>query len=94
MIISDLPKKIQKEIDKLTQDEQFQKILDEDEVLDKLFEFSGSSVILDTLTYQQDYRLCQLVANYLVDNEKIKTPKVKWFRKLYKFILIKALLHK
>ena len=94
MTLERLPEEIQKEIFNLTKDEQFQKIFAEDEVLDKLLGDTTPAVNSNTLTYQQDYRICQLVANYLVDNNKLWDIKMNWIRKLIKYLLIKDLLNK
>lgn len=93
MTLNRLPENIQKEIYNLTQDEQFQKLFAEDKVLDELFGDKTPAVNSDELTYEQDYRICQLVANYLVDNDKIWTIKFNWVKKLIKYLLIKDLLN-
>lgn len=64
MKISSVPLALQQKIQALTEDDQFQQIFAEDQLLKKYQENQQSNKI--------DYRICQLVVDYLISKGKLK----------------------
>lgn len=71
MKISSVPLALQQKIQALTEDDQFQQIFAEDELLTKYQENQQSNNV--------DYRICQLVVDYLISKGKLK----KFFREFW-----------
>ena len=80
MNLNTLPKQIQEMIAELTTDEEFQKLFAEDKVLNELEEQGNKK--------EFDYRVCQLVVDYLITKGKIVPDGIigklllKFFREL------------
>ena len=68
MKLHTVPVSVQNEISKLTDDDEFQKIFAEDKILDEAKDQK-----------ERDYRICQLVVDYLISKGKMK----KFFREFW-----------
>lgn len=94
MTLKKLPKKIVKEIEALTEDEEFQKIWGEDKELDELIEqFDLTRDAFNELSDKLEQKKCQLVVDYILDTKKFDSilffsPKMK---KIVRDILIKKM---
>lgn len=73
MILKNLPKAIQKKIQALTDDEEFQKRFSEDKELDQFDEeFTLAREAYIATFNKREQRMCQLVVDYLFEKKKIK----------------------